>query len=274
MIPNIFYQSWDDNLPDIISNKNKLFIKEFEYKLFTIEIMQHYLKETWGDKFLYLFNKYKKVCHKVDLWRYCILYHTGGVYMDADCILQRSIDFLKDRHSVFVTNNRGAKDFYNGFIMSVPKNPILKEMIDYLLEVDTRFENDYYFNCKELYNIVSRFLKVKSFVRNDYGRVTILIDKEINGRFYPFYKNIPILVETNIDYPYKQNKGFYHIWIGESNTNIKTIDIPLNLSGEFYLNHHGRNDKFEIEKTDHSFIIKRVDENTGWAYPHSGYIKW
>ena len=57
--------------------------------------MQNYLRTKWGEKMLYLFNKYKKLCHKVDLWRYCILYDTGGVYMDADCILINKFDFLK-----------------------------------------------------------------------------------------------------------------------------------------------------------------------------------
>jgi len=272
MIPNIFYQSWDDDLPDEIKSKNNTFIKKYDYKLFGIEDMQHYLKER-GVQYLHLFNKYKKICHKVDLWRYCILYDTGGVYMDADCILYKNIDFLKNRNSVFVTNNRGAKDFFNGFIMTVPKNPIFKTMIDYLLKVDTTLENDYYFNCKELYNIVSNVLKIRHFDRNDYGRITILIDKQINGKFYPFYKNIPILVENNDKYPYPQKKGYQHVWIGESATDSKTIHIPPLPNGEFFLNEHKYDDKFQITHTS-SLTITRVDENSGWGHQHSGYIKW
>lgn len=274
MIPNIFYQSWDDDLPDEIRNKNNVFIKGYEYKLFTIEDMQQYLKEK-GDQYLYLFNKYKRICHKVDLWRYCILYDTGGVYMDADCILYKNIDFFKNRHSVFVTNNRGAKDFFNGFIMTVPKNPILKTMIDYLLKVDTSLEHDYYFNCKELYNITSKILKIRHFNRNDYGNVTILIDRHVNNTFYPFYKNIPILAEMNYKYPYEQKKGWHHVWIGDSDTPSKTIQLPqLPNMGEFCLNEHTFSDKFQIIQTKISLIITRTDENSGWGHPHSGYIKW
>jgi len=211
----------------------------------------------------------------VDLWRYCILYDTGGVYMDADCILYKNIDFLKNRHSVFVTNNRGAKDFFNGFIMTVPKNPILKLIIEYLLEVDTKLEEDYYFNCKELYNITTKFLKIKQVDRNDYGKITLLIDREIKGKFYPFYKNIPMLVEINDKYPYEQKKGCYHVWIGTSETNTKSIPLPsLPNMGEFSLNEHGYTDKFEIIQTRAFLLIKRIDENSGWGHPHSGYIKW
>ena len=273
MIPNIFYQSWDDELPKSVINETKSFIPDYEYKLFDIKEMQMYLKENWGNEMLFLFNKYRKIAHKVDLWRYCILYETGGVYMDADCILYKNIDFLKNRNSVFVTNNRGAKDFFNGFIMTVPKNPILKTMIDYLLKVDTTLENDYYFNCKELYNIVSNVLKIRHFDRNDYGRITILIDKQINGKFYPFYKNIPILVENNDKYPYPQKKGYHHVWFGDSTTVSKTIQLPPLPNGEFFLNEHGYDDKFQISHTT-SLTITRIDENSGWGHPHSGYIKW
>lgn len=270
MIPNVFYQSWDDEVP--IVNK---FIQGFEYKLFNIEEMQRYLKEKWGVQILYLFNKYKKICHKVDLWRYCILYDTGGVYMDVDCILYKNIDFLKNRHSVFVTNNRGARDIFNGFIMTVPKNIILKKIIDYMIKVDTRLEDDYYFNCNELYNIITTVLKVKQLNMHDYGNVTILIDKKINEGYYPYYKNIPILVENNPQYPYQQNKGFYHVWIGESNTNVKTIELPqLPNMGEFRLNEHAHNDQFELIQSKYSLTITRIDENSGWGHPHSGYIKW
>lgn len=274
MIPNLFYQSWDDNLPNDILNKNNSFIQGFDYKLFNIEEMQNYLKEKWGDQILYLFNKYKKICHKVDLWRYCILYDTGGVYMDSDSILYHNIDFLRNRHSVFVTNDRGMRDIFNGFIMTVPKNPIFKKMIDYLISVDTSLEDDYYFNCKELYNIITTVLKVKQLNMYDYGNVTILIDKKINERYYPFYKNIPILVENNSQYPYKQKKGFYHVWIGESDSYKKTIELPeLPNMGEFCLNEHPHKDQFEIIQTK-SLTITRKDENSGWGHSHSGYIKW
>lgn len=276
MIPMLFYQSWDDDLPSEIMNINKIHMGNFEYLLFNIQDMQNYLKNKWGVNILYLFNKYKKICHKVDLWRYCILYDTGGVYMDADCILTNSIernDFL-NKEAVFVTNDRGVRDIFNGFIMTVPKNPIIKKIIDYMVTVGTTLEHDYYFNCKELYNIVSKYLKTYNLNRHsDYKNIIILVDKELtNGMFYPFYKEVPILLEHTPLYPYTKKKGFHHVWIGSSKTNEKIISIPFN--GEFYLNENEHPDTFEISQTNGYLRVKRTDFHSGWGYPHSGYIKW
>tara|TARA_B110000858_G_C17751643_1_gene449984 strand:+ start:1148 stop:1369 length:222 start_codon:yes stop_codon:yes gene_type:complete len=53
----------------------------------------------------------------------------GGMYMDADSVLLNDIDFIFDYDLLFVTNNRGVKDIFNGFIMTPPKCPIYKLMI-------------------------------------------------------------------------------------------------------------------------------------------------
>ena len=40
--------------------------------------MYLYLENNWGNKYVNLFKSYDKIAHKTDLWRYCILYDTGG----------------------------------------------------------------------------------------------------------------------------------------------------------------------------------------------------
>ena len=60
MIPNIFYQAWDDYIPYNIHSANKTFFKNYDYKLFNIIDMQNYLRTKWGEKMLYLFN-YQKI---------------------------------------------------------------------------------------------------------------------------------------------------------------------------------------------------------------------
>ena len=78
-IPPIFYQSWDKDLPDVIFNKNKICIPEtFIYKRYSIKNIIDYLTEKWPHV-LNKFNSYYIIQHKIDLWRYCILYDTLGV---------------------------------------------------------------------------------------------------------------------------------------------------------------------------------------------------
>jgi mannosyltransferase OCH1-like enzyme len=111
-------------------NKNLLHLPvDIDYKLFSLKDMYLYLENNWGNKYVNLFKSYDKIAHKTDLWRYCILYDTGGMYMDADSVLLNDIDFIFDYDLLFVTNNRGVKDIFNGFIMTPPKCPIYKLMI-------------------------------------------------------------------------------------------------------------------------------------------------
>jgi len=216
VIPKLFYQSWcrksdpsSSKIPDIILNKTISNIpNDCEYKCYTLIEIRKYLSEKWGDEYVELFDKYKKTPHKIDLWRYCILYDTGGTYMDADCVLNSNIYFLYKYNMVFVTNNRSVNDIFNGFIMVEKGNIIMKEMISYMLRVGTSIEDDYYYNCKELYKVVNKYININHKIhdyKSSIGNVCLLIDKPHphNNRYYALYKNTNVLVETNNLYPYK-----------------------------------------------------------------------
>ena len=221
-IPKIFYQAWEGSLPYIIHQKNISHLpKDIEYKLFSLNDMREYLYKNWGKEYLDLFNNYDRIAHKTDLWRYCILYDTGGMYMDADCVLLNDISFMFEHDLLFVTNNRGIKNIFNGFLMTPPKNPIFKEIINKMLIVGNNFNNDYYFNCSLLYRIVNKYINKadNDFVINIEDKTyktLILLDMNVfkvslvknqwyeYNRFCACYKNIPILIEENKYYPYKK----------------------------------------------------------------------
>jgi hypothetical protein len=125
--------------------------------------------------------------------------------MDADCVLNANIHFLYTYNTVFVTNNRNLKNIFNGFIMVEKGNPILKEMISYMLRIGTSIDN-YYYNCIELYNLINKYIHIQHNI-HDYrcsiGNICLLIDKIHYNRYSAYYKNINILTETNELYPYK-----------------------------------------------------------------------
>jgi len=227
-ISKIFYQSWDIDLPNQITNINNKFIpKDFEYKRFNLTEIRDYLKKNWGYNVLYVFDNYKKIPHKIDLWRYCILYDTGGIYMDADCILLDNIDnLLENCNCFFTSNNREVKDIFNGFLGTFPKNPIYREIIDYMIKKKNNF-NDYYYNCKELYNIINKY-----------------IDFEVYK-----YDN----------YLFKEK-----IFIGNSLTNTKSIFLNKNID-DLKFDENSYSDKFEYKYEDNILTVKRIDVNTGWG---------
>ena len=193
MIPNAIYQCWNSTrIPETILKKTLQNIpNNCKHVLFTVEEARNYMKKR-GDVYLELFDAYDKIPHKVDLWRYCILYDKGGMYLDADCVLLSSLHSLMNYGCFFVTNDRGEKNIFNGFFGTRPKNPILKEMIDFMVNTGTKFK-DYYYNCIHLYKVIKK-AKVQ---------VKILYDTKINNRFYVKHDGKLLLVESNALYPYK-----------------------------------------------------------------------
>ena len=75
--------------------------------------------------------------YKADLFRLCILYQQGGVYVDAEAIPYVSIrEMMKDTESNFISVlDSGSEGIHNGLIISSPRHPFLKAGIERILEI-------------------------------------------------------------------------------------------------------------------------------------------
>lgn len=67
LIPKLFYQSWcsksnpSSKIPDAVLNKTISNIpSDCEYKCYTLTEIRQYLSDKWGNRFVELFDKYKK----------------------------------------------------------------------------------------------------------------------------------------------------------------------------------------------------------------------
>lgn len=77
--------------------------------------------------------------YKADLWRLCILYKYGGVYVDA--FARPFLPIKKLIHAPFVSVlDAGGVGVHNGLIISQPRHPFLKQAIDDIISnVQTRY---------------------------------------------------------------------------------------------------------------------------------------
>jgi len=85
-IPLNIFQTWHTkNLPpsmiDSVENI-KMNNKNFNYKLFDDEDCRNFIKNNFDGSVLYAFDSLKPGAYKADLWRYCVLYILGGIYID------------------------------------------------------------------------------------------------------------------------------------------------------------------------------------------------
>jgi hypothetical protein len=150
-IPLTIYQSWTTNSipPKMKENMDRVLREnpQFDHYLFSHQSCENFIKNNFSKSVLKAFRMLKPGAYKSDLWRYCILWKNGGVYMDVkfypvvplvDLLTNHPDLFIRDdiaTHTSNVTMQcKKSAGLYNGFLVSKPNNPIFKEMIDTIVK--------------------------------------------------------------------------------------------------------------------------------------------
>jgi mannosyltransferase OCH1-like enzyme len=138
VIPLHVYMTWktkdlppymNDNLNDLKS-KNPQFL----FHLYDDADCRKFIKKFYPLEVVEAFDTLKPGAYKADLWRLCVLYIKGGVYMD--CKLQtvgnfRLLEIVDKEHFVL---DRPPGCIYNALMVCKPSNPILKEGIEQIVK--------------------------------------------------------------------------------------------------------------------------------------------
>lgn len=92
-IPNVVYQTW---LGDAFGRSHRRAMKAFRdlnqdyaFEFFDEARIEQYMAEQWADHPIY--QVFRKACFgplRTDIWRYCLIFERGGVYVDVS----KSID--------------------------------------------------------------------------------------------------------------------------------------------------------------------------------------
>ena len=144
--PNIF-QTWESKkIPPLMLQNILLIVRnnpKFRYYLFDDNDCQKFIKDNFSEEILNTYNNLIPGAYKADLWRYCILYKMGGIYID---IKYRPINgfklynLLEKEHWVLDIDN---KNIYNAIMVCKPGNQILLNAINKIVE---NVKNKYYGN--------------------------------------------------------------------------------------------------------------------------------
>ena len=105
---------------------------EFDYYLYSEDQCELFIKNNFDIDVVNAFNTLIPGAYKADLWRYCILYIKGGVYLDLKFYSNVKILSLIQNNSIlFVKDISWCKyGTYNAFMISPPNNIIFKYCID------------------------------------------------------------------------------------------------------------------------------------------------
>ena len=148
IIPLHIYQTWHtkDILPPKMA-ETILLIKNlnprFHYHLFDDNDCREFIKNNFDTSVLHAFDSLIPGAYKADLWRYCILYKTGGIYLDIKYRPLNNFRFItmtEKEHWVLDADNFGI---YNALMVCKPGNEILLKAINKIVE---NVRNKYYGN--------------------------------------------------------------------------------------------------------------------------------
>jgi hypothetical protein len=144
IIPLNLFQTWHtlDLPPKMKENVELLQTQnpEFKYYLYDDAMCRDFIEKNFPTEVLYTYDKLKPGAYKADLWRYCMLYKYGGVYLDIKykCInnfklidLTDKEHYVKDRTSTGKdkTGRSSNNGIYQALLSCMPYNTILYKCI-------------------------------------------------------------------------------------------------------------------------------------------------
>ncbi len=144
IIPLNIFQTWDNKhrLPphmDLAMKRIRKLNPEFDHRVFTDQECLQFISDNFDASVANAYRRLIPAAYRADLWRYCVLYIKGGIYMDVKYVPNTNFSFMElteAEHFVLDKNRRGI---YNAFMVALPKNPALFSAIRRIVEnVQTR----------------------------------------------------------------------------------------------------------------------------------------
>lgn len=135
-IPLHIYQTWKTKeLPEKMKESvNRLKEKnpDFEYHLFDDNDCYEFIKANFEEDVAKAYQKVIPGAYKADLWRYCVLYVNGGVYLDIKYsnVGDFNLIDLTDKEYFMADIEQSGAGIYNAFMICKAGNAKLKKVIE------------------------------------------------------------------------------------------------------------------------------------------------
>jgi mannosyltransferase OCH1-like enzyme len=135
MIPTDIYQTWKTRtLPQSITHireKLQQLNPTYTMHLFDDTAMDAWMHEHTDEQVFQAYSKLAVGAARADLWRYCILYRNGGVYLDIDSDILQPLDtFISPTDQAVISRELNRGCFLQWCMAFVPRHPILKRAIE------------------------------------------------------------------------------------------------------------------------------------------------
>lgn len=137
-IPKVVYQFWDKPDPPqqvaAVMDWNRRLNPDYEFRCYNYQTAQAYFREKNEAAALRAFRLSPHVAGKADVFRLVVLWHEGGVYLDADDRVAAPFSGLLDHSLRFTGYQEPYWTVGNNFMAVQPNDPIIRAALDDAIE--------------------------------------------------------------------------------------------------------------------------------------------
>lgn len=153
----IIYQTTKtkQDIPEKVYQQFQKFAPGYKHVIFDDEECIEFLGKHYDQRHIDRFHNLLMGAFKADLFRYCLLYINGGIYMDIKTEIIRPFDeIFMDRTKMYCVMQFDKQGIYQGILASPPRNPIFLELIDYVLTTNPSHYHEY---TRDFYRRIRNF---------------------------------------------------------------------------------------------------------------------
>jgi mannosyltransferase OCH1-like enzyme len=185
---------------------------KFKYFLFDDNDCRIFIKKNFKSDVLWAYDSLIPGAYKADLWRYCVLFIHGGIYLDIKYTPLNGFKFINLTEKEHLVSDVDNVSIYNALMVCLPKNELLYKAIRQIVE---NVKNKFYGNSflePTGPKLLSKFVSTGDAIVD-------LKHSELNGNNnyrIIYFNNIPILKSysghTTERYKYSKKKHYSILW--------------------------------------------------------------
>lgn len=219
LIPKIIHLTHYDKsrIPKKVWNNLEKYCNDYKIIYYSDNDCINFISKNYNNNLADIFKNLSTGAHKADLFRYCVLFKLGGIYLDIKIGIVRDISLIFDHKLEKTLYTVLSRDhIFQGIIASYPKNIIFLDLIEDFYNLDK-----YYFykkmNCGHL--------KYHHFTQRFYYHLETKINKKLNVGNNEYLDNKVILFEERekqINDEKSDRYGFWNIFDSLDNRIFKS----------------------------------------------------
>jgi len=138
IIPLHLYTCWHTkDLPPLMRKNYDYTVEsnpKITFHLYDEEDCRQFIQENFDSDVLNAYNSLIPCSYKSDLWRCCVLYINGGIYMDIKYRCVNGFKFIALTEKEHFVRDYKTDNVYNALIVTLPKNEIMLNCINQIVE--------------------------------------------------------------------------------------------------------------------------------------------